>query len=77
LDNEFDVFIELLIAHGLVSKISNDHYSITEKGIEIIGKLWAIVENTENAILTDFTEEEKRKLFEMLDRIKNNCVNLT
>jgi RNA methyltransferase, TrmH family len=76
LDSEFNKFIELLITNKLITQFSDDNYSITEKGIEIIGKLWAIVENTENAILADFSEDEKAKLFDLLKRIKDNCVNL-
>ena len=76
LEDEFIHFVESLIQNGMITKISDDDYSITEKGIETIGKLWTIVENTENAILTDFTEEEKTVLFDMLKRIKINSINL-
>jgi TrmH family RNA methyltransferase len=76
LENEFNEFIESLLVNDLISKISDFEYSITEKGIETIGKLWTIVENTENAILNDFSEMEKQELFKMLKRIQDNCVNL-
>lgn len=76
LDNEFDDFIEPLINNGFIIYMPDNYYSMTEKGIETLGKLWAIVENTENAILSGFTEDEKDVLFKMLERIRNNSICL-
>lgn len=76
LENEFDGFTEPLLVNGLISKTSGCEYSITENGVETIGKLWTIVENTENAILNDFSNMEKEQLFKMLQRIQHNCFKL-
>ena len=76
LEHEFAHFLTPLIKHGLVENISNDNYCITLKGIEIMSKLWNVVENTESKILNCFSDEEKNVLFSMLNRIKKNCINL-
>ncbi|MBN1533346.1 MAG: hypothetical protein JXA20_11830 [Spirochaetes bacterium] len=76
LDAEFGGFMGLLEGEGMVTEASPDRYSITEKGIEIIGKLWPVVEGTEQRILSDFTEDETKKLFEMLKRIERNSMRL-
>jgi RNA methyltransferase, TrmH family len=77
LDIEFNVFIKPLINNGFIIDMSDSCYSITEKGIETVGKLWTTVENTENAILSGFTEDEKETLFKMLERIRNNSSSLS
>jgi len=76
LDIDFDGFLEPLINNGFLIAMLDSCYCITEKGIETLGKLWTIVENTEKAILSGFTEDEKDILFNMLDRIKNNSIDL-
>lgn len=75
-DIEFNIFVDPLITDGFLIHKMDDCFSITEKGIETIGKLWIIVENSENAILKDFSNDEKSVFFKMLERIKNNCIGL-
>ncbi len=52
------------------------HYVITPKGEEIIGKIWPVIEKCEQAILNDFTSDEKQQLKLFLTKIQNNCQTL-
>jgi RNA methyltransferase, TrmH family len=69
-------FLEPLTEKNLIVSDGQNNLSITEKGIETIGKLWAIIENTENQILKGFSEQEKAIFNEMLQRVKTNCIDI-
>lgn len=75
IDSEFWSFISPLIEDKLITN-DNDMYIISEKGIEVIGKLWTIVENTEKSLLADFTENEVKNLYNMLNRIQQNSLKI-
>jgi DNA-binding MarR family transcriptional regulator len=60
----------------LISNDSSNNFIITEAGIETIGKLWIIIENTEKKMMEDFTESEKQELKRLLDKIKRKCVEI-
>ncbi len=75
-DSEIKNHFEPLIADGLISTDSSDNFTMTESGVETIGKLWTTIENTEKKIMEDFTEPEKQELKRLLDKIKNKCIEI-
>ncbi len=75
-DSEIKNHFEPLIADGLISTDSSDNFTMTETGVETIGKLWTTIENTEKKIMEDFTEPEKQELKRLLDKIKNKCIEI-
>lgn len=75
-DSEIKIFFDSLISKGFILLDTSNNLSITEKGIETIGKLWTIIENTENKLLDNFSENEKKELKKLLDKLKNNCINV-
>lgn len=75
-DSDFVDFLKPLKDNGFIWENSPGYFSITEKGIEIIGKLWTIVENTENKIFSKFSMEEKAMFMNMISRIKENCLKI-
>ncbi len=74
-DSEIDVFLEPLISEGFLER-KEESYLITLAGVETIGKLWTIIENTEKKILADFAEDEKKELKRMLGKIQVNCAGI-
>lgn len=75
-DAELEGFLEPLFMEKLIRPDTGDNLLITEKGVETLGKLWGIVENTEGRLLDGFTDQEKADFFEMLKRLTSNCVAL-
>lgn len=75
-DSEIKSHFEPLISDGLISTDFSNNFTITEAGVETIGKLWTIIENTEKKMMEDFTESEKQELKRLLDKIKGKCVEI-
>lgn len=75
-DSEIKSHFEPLISDGLISTDSSNNFIITEAGVDTIGKLWTIIENTEKKVMEDFTESEKKELKRLLDKIKGKCVEI-
>jgi len=75
-DGETEANFRPLLEKGLINTDESDNFIMTETGLETIGKLWTTVENTENKILEDFTESEKKELKMFLDRIKEKCAKI-
>ena len=73
-DAELGVFLEPLFMGKLIQPDTGDNLLITEKGVETLGKLWGIVENTEGRLFDGFADQEKADFIEMLKRLKSNCV---
>ncbi|PXV62164.1 TrmH family RNA methyltransferase [Halanaerobium congolense] len=74
-NDRFKEFITPLYIGELI-KNKYEEIEITKKGEELLAKLWPIIEKVENIILKGFTQEEKQRLNEYLDRIKNNCLQI-
>lgn len=72
-DREKKSFFQPLKDKGYLNISDSDSLTITESGIATIGKLWTIIENTENEILEDFSEDEKRTLRCLLKRVEDKC----
>jgi TrmH family RNA methyltransferase len=49
---------------------------LTTLGEQLLGQLWGIVESSEQQILEGFSEEERQRLFDYLQRIQRNCGRL-
>jgi len=75
-DSEIKSHFEPLISDGLIGTDFSNNFTITEAGVETIGKLWTIIENTEKKMMEDFTESEKQELKRLLDKIKGKCVEI-
>ena len=75
-DKEKDAFFEPLLSKGLVNMDPAGNLTITEKGIETIGKLWTIIENAENKIMQAFTDQEKRELKRLIEKLKSRCIEI-
>jgi TrmH family RNA methyltransferase len=75
-DAEVDNFLGPLKQRNLITAVEDNKYIITEKGVETLGKLWAVVENTENRILEGFSEQEKKALGDLVRRLKINCTRI-
>ncbi|TDO73410.1 TrmH family RNA methyltransferase [Halanaerobium saccharolyticum] len=74
-DDHFKEFITPLYKDKFI-KNKYDEIEITEKGEELLAKLWPVIEKVENVILKGFTEKEKQHFKNYLDRIKNNCLRI-
>jgi TrmH family RNA methyltransferase len=75
-DAELSCFMEPLTEKNLIVTDEHNNLSITEKGIETIGKMWTVIENTESQILEGFSEQEKAIFNELLKRLKTNCIKI-
>ena len=75
-DSEIKNHFEPLLSDGLISTDSSNNFIITEAGVETIGKLWTIIENTEKKMMEDFTESEKQEFKRLLEKIKKKCVEI-
>lgn len=73
-DKEVKSFFEPLLLKGFINTDTSNNLTITETGVETIGKLWAIIENAENKILVDFTDSEKVELKRLIEKIKKKCI---
>jgi TrmH family RNA methyltransferase len=76
-DSEINKHFQPLINAGYINTDCAGNFTITEAGVETIGKLWTTIENTENRILEDFSESEKQELKIMIGKIKAKCVEIT
>lgn len=75
-DGELEGFINPLVNKKYILKNSENEVAISEIGVDVLGKLWAIIENTEAKILSDFSEEEKQELLRLVNKLKNNCIKI-
>ena len=57
LDNQIQMFLKDILNKNLIS-IEDQFFKITEKGNELLGKLWPILKNTEEKILSELSSEE-------------------
>jgi RNA methyltransferase, TrmH family len=74
LEREADEFLQPMLHAGLVTM--DDALAITDKGEEVLAKLWSIVENTESKILVDYSGAESRLLLKQLHQIQEKCVQI-
>jgi len=75
-DNEINIFLSPMQGKGLIIVSTGPELTITEKGIEVIGKLWTVIENAEDLILADFTTQEKAELCRLINKLKDGCVKV-
>jgi TrmH family RNA methyltransferase len=75
-DKEIKPFFEPLLSKGFINTDTSNNLIITETGVETIGKLWAIIENAENKILSDFTDNEKIELKRLIEKMKKKCIEI-
>ena len=72
LDHEFEPFIQNLKNRELLFE-DNGIYRISQSGIDLMGKLWPIVEKTESDILNNISQEDLSVFYKVLDTIKKNA----
>lgn len=78
--NSFGAELEALLAPlyncGFICRHRNggsNEIRITEKGEELLGGLWPVLEAAEEKILSGFSSKEREQLFDFLKRIQQNC----
>ena len=49
---------------------------LTGEGESLLGRLWPVVESSEEEILQGFTEAEREQLRDYLGRLQANCVGV-
>ncbi|MBN2004864.1 MAG: RNA methyltransferase [Anaerolineae bacterium] len=49
---------------------------LTDEGSQLLGKLWGLVEASEDQILEGFSAAEKQQLLDYLQRIQTNCTRI-
>jgi TrmH family RNA methyltransferase len=76
LNDDIDDFLTPLIEKKYIIRQPNHKISITETGIEIIGKFWSVIENAEVEILKEFTEEEVDVFKRLLIKMKDTCIKI-
>ena len=74
LDADVDAFLSSLLENRVVIKDAN--LKLTDKGEELLAKLWFTIENTEQKILSGFTDEEASCLKKQLHHIQENCIQI-
>ena len=75
LDHEFGPFIENLKKRELLFE-DNGVYRISQSGIDLIGKLWPIVEKTESNILNNIAPEDLSAFYKVLNIIQKNATKM-
>lgn len=50
--------------------------NITSLGVDLLGKLWFTIENTEAKILAEFSTDEVRELRELIKKVQSGCIKL-
>ena len=75
LEYETDKFLESLLTFGLIV-IDNREIKLTDKGEEVLAKLWFIVERTEEMLLSDFSPEEIKVLKKQLYTIQEKSLQV-
>ncbi|AZO95133.1 hypothetical protein D7D81_11370 [Halocella sp. SP3-1] len=73
--NSLKIFLKPLFENNLIKK-ERDEIEITKTGEELLAKLWPIHEKTENILLQEFTEKEKKELRRYLGKIQQNCIRV-
>lgn len=72
---ELQVLLQPLFDQGYIRMYSeqNSTLCLTESGEQFLGRIWGVVERSEERILQAFTIEEKQQLTAFLKRIQANC----
>jgi TrmH family RNA methyltransferase len=71
LEKDAETFLRPMLKAGLVAM--NGELELTNKGEEVLAKLWFTVENAEGRILSSFTTEEVNVLKTQLHRVQEKC----
>jgi TrmH family RNA methyltransferase len=76
--DELGALLQPLFDEGHIRYVDTARTSIqlTEKGAQLLGQLWGIVEATEDRVLEGFSDSERRQLFDFLGRIQSNCIEM-
>jgi TrmH family RNA methyltransferase len=74
LESEAEEFLKPMLKPGFV--VMDGGLGLTNKGEEVLGKLWFTVESTEGKILSGFTAEEANIMIKQIHRIQEKCVQI-
>ena len=72
---DLDALLQPLLDEQLITN-TQDHYNVTASGEDFLAKIWHVVEQSEEKILIDFSEDEKALLKSLIQRIQKNCLAL-
>ena len=69
-----DVLSELafLLEQSIIIK-KEDHLILSEKGEEVLAKIWAVHELSEQIVFNNLSEDEKENFVKTIHKIYNNC----
>ncbi len=67
------LFAEKYIEYANATETS---LKLTDEGAQLLGKLWSLVETSEEQILEGFSPVEKQQLMDYLQRIQANCARI-
>lgn len=74
LEDEVEVFLAPLTADGLV--LQDGTLTLSEKGEELLGKLWFTVEAAERKIMAGISLVDAARLMQQLRQIQDKCVEI-
>ncbi|MGD8457301.1 MAG: TrmH family RNA methyltransferase [Anaerolineales bacterium] len=74
LPSEVNPFLKPLIEKGFTIQHENLH--MTDKGEEVLSKLWFTIENTEKQILSGFSKSEVESFKNNLYLVQQNCIKM-
>ncbi len=74
LESEAAEFLAPMLKSGLI--VEDVEVELTDKGKEVLAKLWFTIERTEGLILSDFAPEEANQLTKQLNRIQEKCLQI-
>jgi len=72
---ELTLFLEPLFVRKYLHE-ENGQIQITEEGKRFLAQIWPVVEQTNEMILRDFTQQERIQFQSFLDRIQQTCERL-
>lgn len=73
---ELEALLAPLQAEQYIRYVESDAITLTEKGEQLLGQLWRLVETAEAQMLDGFSEAEKHQLRDFLQRIQANYAQL-
>jgi len=75
LPGEIELFLAPLIQKNLVRQSGNT-LVLTEQGNAFLAELWPVVEKTHQALLENFSKEEEKMLYDLLEKLQNSALKI-
>lgn len=72
LDITLEQILQPLLDQGYIRKEA-DQLFVNEQGSEALAKIWSIHEKAESIVMEGFSDQDKKDLFSLLERLQANC----